>query len=509
MLVTPQQHALAIFPVVPSTCGSKLPLQRRMGGRSNRHHFSSSLADASSLSLSSASTGTALYSMSNPITMAASAVATVPSMAATVTSSSSAVSFVKLFLAFVAGGLFFSSAIAAVTACYAVGMDNVQRFARMAKIVLENIWSTFVKGLLVTRDTLLGKDTGEYDTGEGTIVDDKSKQEKKRWKWRDAWRVLKLKLQETKETAVEGVEAIRNEAKLYAAAVGAPGLIPLQYVIDRLMPYSIAAAMEDSLKEALVEARESLPKQIKKLTLKSFTAGTRAPKLESARVYDLGPNAMAFDCDVVWDSEVEAIIQVNAAPAGFGFAKVPVTVKKVKFEGTLRVVLSPLTKEAPGFGAAVVAFPTMPKIGLDVRVAGSEVTKILPRLRSELMSSIRRNIADSMLWPKRIVVPSTAANGRQILSLNEVRGLALTDPMLKAEAELALSQPMLRKKLDHNENTATTHVARETSEEDLLKSVVKLSMVPASHRDQSKRSSKIQNGILWDQLNKGVSHVDK
>ena len=440
--------------------------------------------------------------------MAASAVATVPSLAVTATSSSSTVSIVKLFLAFVAGGLFFSSAMAAVTACYAVGMDNVQRFARMAKIVLENIWSTFVTGLVITRDTLLGEESEDYDNTEGTKDDIKSTKKRKPWKWRDAWQVLKLRLQETRKTAVEGVEAIRNEAKLYAAAVGAPGLIPLQYAIDRLMPYSIAAALEESLEEALVEAKESLPKQIKQLTLKSFTAGTRAPKLESARVYDLGPNAMAFDCDVVWDSEVEASIQVNAAPTGFGFAKVPVTIKKVKFEGTLRVVLTPLTKEAPGFGAAVVAFPTMPTIGLDVRVAGSEITKILPRFRSELMSSIRRNIADSMLWPKRIVVPSTAGGGRQILSLSEVRGLALTDPMLKAEEELVLSQPMLRKKLGHIQNAVTTEVTQETSEEDLLKSVVKLSMIPDSRDGQSRKTSNVQNGFLWDQLQKGFSHAN-
>jgi len=46
---------------------------------------------------------------------------------------------------------------------------------------------------------------------------------------------LKEGFGEAKRTAAEGVEAIRQEAGLYAAVVGPAGLVPLQYVLGRFM----------------------------------------------------------------------------------------------------------------------------------------------------------------------------------------------------------------------------------------------------------------------------------
>eukprot|EP00978_Attheya_sp_CCMP212_P040148 scaffold216092_cov61-Attheya_sp.AAC.1 len=55
-------------------------------------------------------------------------------------------------------------------------------------------------------------------------------------------------------------------------------------------------------------------------------------------------------------------------------ARVPVSIRTVSFNGVLRILLSPLIKEQPGFGALLVSLPSLPKIGLDVRVAGGEIT---------------------------------------------------------------------------------------------------------------------------------------
>ena len=38
---------------------------------------------------------------------------------------------------------------------------------------------------------------------------------------------------------------------------GAPGLLALQYVVDRLTPFTLAAALEQSLKETLRDVRSS------------------------------------------------------------------------------------------------------------------------------------------------------------------------------------------------------------------------------------------------------------
>ena len=43
--------------------------------------------------------------------------------------------------------------------------------------------------------------------------------------------------------------------------VGAPGLLALQYVVDRLTPFTLAAALEQSLKETLRDVRSSQVRQ--------------------------------------------------------------------------------------------------------------------------------------------------------------------------------------------------------------------------------------------------------
>jgi len=328
-------------------------------------------------------------------------------------------SFIKLLLVFTAGGLFFSSVMAWCTASYAIGRDNMNRLSAMAGVVWENIWMTFTQGLSATKAALLAES-------------DPSTRRKLQWK--DAWKVFLEKLRETRLRAVEGDNAMRREAKLYAAAVGPPGLIPLQYMIDRMMPYIIASGLEESLQSALDHmATQANGSGANKATLYSFSAGDESPKLESARVYDLGSNAMAFDFDIAWDSSAEATIHVHAAG---GLARLPVTLTNAKFHGPVRVVLTPLIKESPGFGATLMSFPTMPKINFDIRVAGGEVTKIVPRLRAELVSSIEKSISESMIWPKRAVIPSVCMSEKQVISRALLNDLKQNDPLLEAEKKL-------------------------------------------------------------------------
>ena len=48
---------------------------------------------------------------------------------------------------------------------------------------------------------------------------------------------------------------------------GAPGLLALQYVVDRITPYTLAAALEQSLRDTLKDMRIS---QARRLNLKRF-----------------------------------------------------------------------------------------------------------------------------------------------------------------------------------------------------------------------------------------------
>jgi hypothetical protein len=339
----------------------------------------------------------------------------------------------KLFLTFVSGGLFFSTVLAAIASCYAVGVDNVKRFADILFVVIQRVWITFTFGLGATKLTLLGRE-GISETKSDGIS------KHAHWRWKSAWGVLKEKMQETRETAARGVQALRQEAKLYTAAVGAPGLIPLQYMLDRMMPLSLANILEEAIKEAL----KSMPQQntIKKMTLSSFAVGGATPVLEAARVYDV-ENVIAFDYDVKWRSELEATVQVHTA-----LAPVPVVLKNFSFDGVVRVVLTPLTKTAPGYGAMLLSLPSTPKISLDVRVMGSEI----PFLKQEITTALYKSITDEWLWPRRNVIPSMKSGGEQpILSQVELLNLKYTDPLLEAEKTLRSQQPLLKSIHDGND----------------------------------------------------------
>lgn len=330
----------------------------------------------------------------------ATALEATPTSFAMIAPGSGLISFLATF---VLGGLFFSTAIAVV----GVGMDNVLRALEIVRVVLAQVWVTFKLGLVAAKATLL---SGE-----------------KQWRWRDAWKVLKERLRETRRVAAEGVKAVRLETTLYAAAVGAPGLIPLQYVLDRLMPYSVSTMMEEALNEALDDVKN---RNIKRLKLTEFSAGTTAPQLESARLYDLGEEALAFDAKVHWNSELSAKIYLIAVG---GLARIPVTVQNVEFSGTVRVLLTPLSKTPPGYGAALVSLPSLPKINLDVRVAGGEITRV-PWLKAELMNALQKGLSDELLWPRRVVVPTLSPNSnRPILSSAELHRLESQDALLFAE----------------------------------------------------------------------------
>mmetsp|Transcript_9346 Transcript_9346/g.27997 ORF Transcript_9346/g.27997 Transcript_9346/m.27997 type:complete len:201 (+) Transcript_9346:462-1064(+) len=148
--------------------------------------------------------------------------------------------------------------------------------------------------------------------------------------------------------------------------------------------------------------------------------------MRAARAYDVGPEALAFDVDVDWAARTE--MELDVEPAGTRGVRIPVTVRNLRFRGTVRTVLAPLVKGGPGFGALLVSFPAAPKLGLDVKVAGGELTRV-PWLRAELEKAILGAIKEEMLWPRRVVVPAEGGG----LSAAELKAFEDSDPLLAAE----------------------------------------------------------------------------
>ena len=156
--------------------------------------------------------------------------------------------------------------------------------------------------------------------------------------------------------------------------------------------------MRDTLKEVKNP-------RMRKVTLRKFDAGGVPPKLQAARAYD-APDALAFDIDMSWSSELSAELELTTAgPLG---ARVPCSVANVRFAGPVRLIATPLVETPPGFGALLVSLPSVPRVGLDVKVAGGEVTKV-PWLRQEIIDAIQESIAKDLLWPNRMVLPQSGA----------------------------------------------------------------------------------------------------
>jgi len=338
----------------------------------------------------------------------------------------------SLLFAFVAGGLFFSTALAAAGAVYAFGVGNVRSGLALFGLVARRVLRISGAVLKASQVALVGPGI----------------RDRRGWRFREAWLVLRSGFEDARRVAAEGVEALRAETRLYAAAVGAPGLVTVQYALDRLMPLSLGKALEAALAEALDTAPLGSG-SVRKIKLRHFSAGSKAPKLEAARAYDLGPGCMAFDVDVQWASELKADLEMTTKAVG---ARVPVSVRNFHFAGTVRVVLVPLVPEPPGFGAILLSLPSAPELGMDVRVAGGEVTK-LPWLKGELEKAIKKAVAEELRWPKRVVIPAAEQPSSKtrpagdrlpfLLSQAELAALAMDDPLLRAERALLQQMPAL------------------------------------------------------------------
>ena len=353
------------------------------------------------------------------VTTAASSAA---AAAASSVTTASGGSFWGYVFSFLLGGMFFSTAFGVAALFISVGGDNVRRAFRVFQFLASRVWTLVVKTAEAVKKSL--------QTEGSTLADTR--------------KVLEAGLAETQREVEESLKAFNQERDFYAAAVGLPGLRTAQYVLDHMMKGLIAQKLEESLANSI---RETKHPNVKRVFLKSVNAGRSAPLLTGARFYDVGEDAMAFDVDMKWQSDVTATMDVEPAmgfPTG-GLARVPVDLHDIKFDGTVRVLMTPMMRADPGYGAIVVSFPDPPAIGLDVRLGkGLEVNSV-PWLRKVLSDAVKGWIKEEMLWPQRMLIPAERppsagldSNGKPklVLSPKELKAVLDNDPLLAAEERL-------------------------------------------------------------------------
>mmetsp|Transcript_22531 Transcript_22531/g.62596 ORF Transcript_22531/g.62596 Transcript_22531/m.62596 type:complete len:526 (+) Transcript_22531:77-1654(+) len=318
------------------------------------------------------------------------------------------------------------------TAYFAVGVSNLRYIWQCLLAVLRTLLISLRSALVEAQDALMMKRIiGEDETT-------------RKWQWRRAWSVLKTELQKTRQTAKDGMMVLKQETALYAGVVGAvPGLVTVQHLLDRFWPFLIAANLQTALKDNLQQVAQQT-RSIRRIQLQRLTVGATAPKLQSARIFELDSEGIALDCQVDWAAARDFECRLIVSTAPLGLARIPIRVQNIEFHGTLRIILTPLLQEPPGFGAALVSFPQAPEVNVDIRVAGGDITRI-PWLRGEVISAIQQSIANDLLWPKRVVIPSMppTPNAKPFLSTKALRQLEQSDPLLLREQDVQAQRQAL------------------------------------------------------------------
>jgi hypothetical protein len=326
-----------------------------------------------------------------------------------------------LAISFLLGGLFFSTVAAGVAAVVALGKENTRRLREVMLIVARRNWSVMKLSMQLTMDVLRGK---EQMSGFKN-------------RFPAALQTLKDGVAEVRRVFTESVDAIKKETQMYSAAVGLPGLIPIQYIFDRIFPSTLTAPFQGALEDALAQTARDNP-QIRSLKLKRFSMGDLPPKVLEARLYDLGNRDMAFDLEMLWKSNAKAELEIKVTSFG---AKIPVTISNLKFEGPVRLILTGLMVEEPGWTALLISLPRPPRIGFDIKVAGGLITQI-PWLRNEVARMLDGAVAEEVLWPRRAVVSAPSPyKAKPLLNPMQILGLMRDDPLLRMERDLMASIP--------------------------------------------------------------------
>ncbi len=220
-----------------------------------------------------------------------------------------------------------------------------------------------------------------------------------------------------------------SNRKVEFTTVQRRGLVVFQYAAERLAGRSFQTQMKRALDKALLRVENP---NIRSIHIDSFETNpdqTSPPRLIKGRIYDT-VNSMVFDSDIVWNNWLETELHIITKRLGLF---VPVRVYNCRFKGRVRVILTPLIQEPPGFGACLVSFPRLPKIDLDVDVAGGQVTKAA-WLKRELVEAIEGYLAKEMVWPNRNVNPTLRVmQNTTLVSNDQLSKLAETDPFLQTE----------------------------------------------------------------------------
>lgn len=250
------------------------------------------------------------------------------------------------------------------------------------------------------------------------------------------WRRIHSRGMFTRKTRPQ--QSKESKEPLDFETISRPSLVVLQHVVERLAGRSFQTQMRRALEDGL--AQVSLPSVQSVQLLSLVTNPTTPPKLRRGRIYrfDTEDDGMAFDVELEWNDCAQAEIQITTQRLGMSL---PIKIENCHFRGPVRILLTPLSDEPPGFGACLVSLPRLPDVmDLDMTISGGQITQV-PWLKEELIQAVQQALAERLVWPRRVVnpmlqvppEPASNCNVTTILSSEDLQALELSDPLLEKE----------------------------------------------------------------------------
>lgn len=176
-------------------------------------------------------------------------------------------------------------------------------------------------------------------------------------------------------------------------------------IISKAWPFYDAAICAEVKRQVEPLMEYYRPPMIKRIYFKKLTFGDAPFRVEGIRVDEKQENQVQIDVDFRWAGDADIFLAIEL-PAGGSATRMVPKVSDMAVSGTMRVILTPLLPEIPGFGAAVVSLmkPPIVKFHLDFGAAfgGSYSASAIV---AWLDPFLRSQVAGMLVWPRRIVVP--------------------------------------------------------------------------------------------------------
>jgi Ca2+-dependent lipid-binding protein len=105
--------------------------------------------------------------------------------------------------------------------------------------------------------------------------------------------------------------------------------------------------------------------------------------VNAVKLYDTAADTIILELETVWDSRARLRLGVSFTEGGSLYA--PVEVAGIRFQGVIRIIMSPMLSGPPFVGAMAFSSALAPNIDFRIKVLGGEVSAI-PGLRETLQA---------------------------------------------------------------------------------------------------------------------------